>query len=171
MLAALRLLRLLPKQFMTTRECPEKLVVQIVAVGEHDECGILHSWFEHETAGVERHCERFAGALRVPHDAHPFVANLTSAPRSDKIATLGLMLHVSSGCRRSTQSLLDGHVHSMELMITCHLLRQSRPVVLEHDEMPDEIEETKLVEHPAQQHFQLRHCGGRDRFTFDGTPG
>ena len=43
-------------------------------------------------------------------------------------------------------------------------------VILEHDEMPDEIEEPPLVEHAAQQHFQLRHRSRRKRLAPNRTP-
>ena len=43
-------------------------------------------------------------------------------------------------------------------------------VVLKHDEMPDEIQKTALIEHAAQQNFKLRHGGGRDGFAVNGAP-
>src|SRR3984893_480009 len=36
--------------------------------------------------------------------------------------------------------------------------------------MTDEVEEPTFVEHAAEQDLQLRHCGGSECFTFDGTP-
>ena len=43
-------------------------------------------------------------------------------------------------------------------------------VVLEHDEMPDEVKKAAFIEHAAQQHFKLRHGGGRDGFAVNGAP-
>ena len=51
--------RLLPQEFVTPRKRPEQLVVQVVAVSEHNECRILHLWFKDQPACVERHRERF----------------------------------------------------------------------------------------------------------------
>src|SRR6266571_590343 len=74
MVAVLGLFRFLAQQLMAAGECAEKLVVQIVAVREHDQRRILHRWFKDEPSGVERHRQRFTGALRVPHDPDTLVA-------------------------------------------------------------------------------------------------
>ena len=60
MVAILGLHRFLPEQLMAAGERAEKLVVEVVAVGEDDECGILHFRLDHEPPGVKRHRERFA---------------------------------------------------------------------------------------------------------------
>ena len=70
MLAALRLHRFLSQQFVAAGERAEKLVVQIVAVREHNERRILHRRFQHQPPGVERHRERLARTLRVPDHAN-----------------------------------------------------------------------------------------------------
>src|ERR1035437_9391220 len=71
---AFRLNWYLPQQLLTKRERVEKLVVQIVAVGEHDDGGILHRRVLHDFSGVEHHRKTFAAPLRVPDDARPSVA-------------------------------------------------------------------------------------------------
>ena len=45
---------------MAAGECAEKLVVEIVAVGEHDDRRILHLRMRHQPPGVKRHRQRFA---------------------------------------------------------------------------------------------------------------
>ena len=62
--------RLLPQQFVATRERAEKLVVQVVPVGEQDKRRILHRRFQHQPPGVESHGERLARTLRMPDHAH-----------------------------------------------------------------------------------------------------
>jgi hypothetical protein len=69
MFPALRLHRRLSQQLFAERERVEKLVVQIVAVGEHDERGILHRRVLHDFPGVKHHRKTFATTLRVPDDA------------------------------------------------------------------------------------------------------
>ena len=60
---------------------------------------------------------------------------------------------------------------SVKLVVTRYLFDDRIPaVVLEDDEMADEIEKPPFVEHAAQQHFQLRHGGGRERFAVNGAP-
>jgi hypothetical protein len=45
------------------------------------------------------------------------------------------------------------------------------PVVLEHDEVAEQVEEPPLVEHAADQHLELAHVVGRERLALDGAPG
>ena len=52
----------------------EQLVVEIVAVGQHDQRWVLHRRVLDDLAGVERHQQALAGALRVPDDADLAVA-------------------------------------------------------------------------------------------------
>ena len=49
-------------------------------------------------------------------------------------------------------------------------MTRTAAVILEHDEMPDEIQKTALVEHATQQNFKLRHGGGRDGFAVNRAP-
>jgi hypothetical protein len=73
MFPALRLNRYLAEQLLAKGERVEKLVVQIVAVGEHDDGGILHCRVLHDFSDVENHRKTFAAPLRVPDDTRPLV--------------------------------------------------------------------------------------------------
>src|SRR3989442_614143 len=57
---ALRLNWLLAQQLMAAREGAEELVIEIVAVGEHDDCGVGHLRMQDHAAGVEGHGETLA---------------------------------------------------------------------------------------------------------------
>ena len=59
---------------LAARERAEQLVVEVVAVGEHDERRVLHRRVQDHAPGVERHRQALARALRVPDDADPPVA-------------------------------------------------------------------------------------------------
>ena len=72
--AALGLHRLLPQQLVAVGERAEELVVEVVAVGEHDQRRVRHLRLLHELAGVEGHREALAAALGVPDDADAVVA-------------------------------------------------------------------------------------------------
>ena len=67
MVAAVGLHRLLAQQLFGGGEGVEELVVEVVAVGDDDDGGIVEG--QHDFAGVEDHRERFAAALGVPDDA------------------------------------------------------------------------------------------------------
>ena len=58
----------------------------------------------------------------------------------------------------------DGELHRVELVIAGHLLDQrAAAVVLEHDEVPDELQEPLRQADALQQHLQLRHAQVRQR--------
>ncbi len=84
--AALGLHRRLAQQVLAAREGAEELVVEVVAVGEHDDGRVLHRRLADDAAGVERHRQALARALRVPDHADPPVAGsaawLAARPRS-----------------------------------------------------------------------------------------
>src|SRR5437763_9499209 len=86
MLSAVRLLRLLSQQFVTTRECAEELVVEVVTVGQNHQRRILHCWLQYEPASIESHRQRFARALCVPDHSDPFVAESATRLRLREIA-------------------------------------------------------------------------------------
>ena len=55
------------------------------------------------------------------------------------------------------QRFLDGHVHGVELVIARHLLGELPAAgVLEHDEVPDEVEKPALLEHALEHDLQFR---------------
>ncbi len=55
-----RLHRRLAQKVLAARERAEELIVQIVAVGEHDDGGVLHRGLQNGAAGIERHGQALA---------------------------------------------------------------------------------------------------------------
>ena len=88
--AALGLHRRLAQQVLAAREGAEELVVEVVAVGEHDEGRVLHRRLADDAPGVERHRQALARALRVPDHAHAPVAGLAARLAARLVAALGL---------------------------------------------------------------------------------
>ena len=63
---------------MAALELAEELVVEIVAVGQHDQRRVLHRRVPDDARGVEEHREALAAALRVPDHAGATVARLAA---------------------------------------------------------------------------------------------
>jgi hypothetical protein len=59
-------------------ELAEKLVVEVVAVGQHHQRRVLHRRMPHHAGGEEQHGETLAAALRVPDHARAAVARLAA---------------------------------------------------------------------------------------------
>ena len=60
------------------REGAEELVVQVVAVGEDHDGGVLHGRVQDDAPGVEGHGQALARALGVPDHAHAPVAGVAA---------------------------------------------------------------------------------------------
>ena len=142
------LLRRLAQQVLAHAERAEKLVVEVVAVGEHDERRVFHRGVLDDLPGVERHEQALAGALRVPDDA-----DLAVAVRA-------------GGGERAVDGLPDG----VELVIAGENLGEAAAGVAEDDEVLDEVEEAALVEHALEDGFQLGRALGREVVAGDGAP-
>jgi hypothetical protein len=69
MLASAGLHRRLAEDVRAALELSEKLVVEIVAVGQHHQRWVLHRRMPHHARGEEEHAETLAAALRVPDHA------------------------------------------------------------------------------------------------------
>ena len=72
--AALGLDGRLAQQVGAAREGREQLVVEVVAVRQHDDGGIRHRRLADDASGVERHRQALARPLGVPDHADPSVA-------------------------------------------------------------------------------------------------
>ena len=172
--AALGLDGRLPQKLAAARECAEELVVQVVAVGEHDEGWVLHRRFADDAPRIEGHGEALPRALRVPDHANAPVARLTARPPAGLVATRDLGDPVGLAPQLGgPQRLRHRHLHRMELVVARHLLDQ-RPAarVLEDDEVPDEVEEAAAFQisprsSPATRAVRRR----RQRLARDGAPG
>src|SRR5713101_3362051 len=146
MRAVAGLLGLLAQEiFLTARERPEELIVEVIPVGEDDQSWILHRRIGDEPTSIERHGEALSRSLRVPDDAYAAIS-------------LGT---------RGRDRRLDGAADSVELVIARHLLRDSATVVLVNDEVADEVEETALLEDAADGNLQLREQRGRKVLALD----
>ena len=80
--------RLLPQQLLAGGERAEELVVEVVAVGEDDECRVGHRRVRDDLAGVEGHRQALAAALGVPDDADPLVTLGRGGPTVQSTALL-----------------------------------------------------------------------------------
>ena len=158
---------------MAARERPEKLVVEIVAVGEHHHGRVGHGRLADDTAGVEGHAQALARALGVPDDSDAAVARVTSglaaglvdARRLDNL--LGGLLQL-----RRPERLRHGHLHRVKLVVAGHLLDQrTAAVVLKHDEVSYQSEKAARLADASEHHLQLRQVGISQRLPRDRPPG
>src|SRR5574341_1500480 len=63
----------LAQDFETARERPKELIVEVVAIGDDDDGGILHGGMQDQPPRVKRHREALARTLRVPDHADTVV--------------------------------------------------------------------------------------------------
>ena len=170
--AVLRLDRRQPEQVGAPREGGEQLVVEIVAIRQHDDGGILHRQVAHDATGVERHRQALARPLGVPDHADPPVAAGAGrlAARLVAAGRVALCDRLLQCCR--AQRLGDGGLHRVELMVPGHLLdRGAAAVVFEHDEVADQREQPAPVEDAFEQHLELRQARVGQRLARDRAPG
>ena len=164
----LGLCRWLAKNVPAPRKGAEELVVQVVAVGKHDDRGVGHCRVEDDLSRVEGHRQALARPLRVPNHTDPPVAGFAPGPRSCLVPARPLCHTATLG---SAQRFLDGDVHSVKLMVSRLLLGQIPAArVLKDDEVAYQIQETTVVEHPFQHYLQLREMGRCDFPSRDGAP-
>ena len=169
--AALRLDRRQPEQVGAAREGSEQLVVEIVAVRQHDDGGILHRQVTHDATGVERHRQALARPLGVPDHADPPVAAGAGrlAARLVAAGRVAVGHRLLQRCR--AQRLGDGGLHRVELVVPGNLLDQgAAAVVLEHDEVADERQQPAPVEDAFEQHLELRQARVGQRLARDRAP-
>ena len=82
-----RLHRRLAQNIVATLELPEKLIVEIIAIGQHHQRRILHRRLPDQTSGVEQHRKTLAAALRVPDHTSAPVARLAAVHAADPVLT------------------------------------------------------------------------------------
>ena len=145
----------LAQQGLATRKCAEELVVEVVAVGEHDDRWILHGRLADDGPRVKGHGQALARPLGVPDDANAPVAALAPGGLARFVPPLRLGGALIGLLHRS-QGLAHGHPHRVELVIAGHLLGEhTATAVLKCDEVAHEIEETPRLEYAFNQHLQL----------------
>ena len=101
---ALRLHRRLPQQVPAAREGAEELVVEVVAVGQHDDGRVLHRRFADDPPGVERHRQALARALGVPDDADAPVAGI-AARLAARLVMAAVSLRIGTRCSSAARSV------------------------------------------------------------------
>ena len=79
--AALGLHRHLAKDVGAALKLPKKLIVKIIAIGEHDERRVLHRRVADDAGGVEEHRKALPAPLRVPHYPGTPIARFSPARR------------------------------------------------------------------------------------------
>ena len=143
------------------------MVVEIVAVGEHDHGGVGHGGLADDPPGVEGHGEALSGALRVPDDSDAPVARLATRPATGIGGPARGLLE-----RRSPQRLVHRGLNGVELVVASDLLVEpAAAVILEHDEVPHQVEEPSLVAHTLKQHLKLGQVLVGEVLATDGAPG
>ena len=163
----------LSQQVLAAGEGTEQLVVEVVAVGQHDDGGVVHRRFPDDAPGIEGHGQALARPLRVPDDADTPVARFAARLSAGFVTArrLGNARHFPLQLR-STQSLGDGRLHCVELVVARHLLHQgAAAVVLEYDEVAQQCQEAVGFTDAFKHHLQLRHIRVGQRLARDGAPG
>ena len=164
--------RRLAQQVGAAREGAEELVVEVVAVGQHDDGGILHRRLADDAPGVEGHGQTLARPLRVPDDADSPVARRSSRLAARLVAPGRLARRVRPPLQlRRAQRLGDRGLHRVELVVAGHLLgERTAAVVLEHDEVADQGQEPAGRTDALDQHLELRHVRVGQRLAADRAP-
>ena len=112
---------------LAAREGAEELVVEVVAVGEHDEGRVLHRRVADDAAGVEGHRQALARALRVPDDADAPVAGLAARLLAGLVAARRLAPPDRPRPARAARSVSStATLHRVELVVAGHLLDELR---------------------------------------------
>ena len=81
--------RRLAEEIGATLELAKELVVEVVAIGEHHQGGVLHHRMAHDAGGIEEHREALAAALGVPHHAGTAVARLAAQGTDSRAQAAG----------------------------------------------------------------------------------
>lgn len=152
----------------------EELVIEVVAVGDDDDGGVVHGGVEDDAPGIKRHGKALAGALGVPDNADALVAGGAGADGSGEVAGIGRFVYpIGSGqFAARAQGLLDGDVDGVELVVAGHdLAGLTAPVILEDDEVAEVLQEAGGLEEAVNERVELGGGSGDDALTGDGLPG
>ena len=157
----------LAQKVLAARKSPEELVVQVVAVGEHDDGGVLHRGFADHAPRVEGHAEALAGALGVPDDADAAISRRSAVLL--RLESAGFRHPIGAG---GAQGLAHGDIDGVELMIARDLLdHRTAAGVLKDDEVFKKIQKPSLVEDALDHDLKLGELRVGQLLARDGTPG
>ena len=133
-------MRRLAQQVLAHAEGAEQLIVEIVAVGQHDQRRVLHRRVLDDLARIEGHQQALAGALRVPDHA-----DLAVAVRRGR-------------CQRAFHRA----AHGVELVVAGEDFDDLAAGVAEDDEILEQVQEAAAVEHALEHGFQFRRALRRE---------
>ena len=75
---AVRLHWRLAQQVLAARKGAEELVIQVIAVGQHDDGGVFHGLLADDAPGIEDHSQTFARPLGMPDHTDTPVAGVAA---------------------------------------------------------------------------------------------
>ena len=157
---ACRLHRRLAQQLPAAGEGAKELVVQVVAVGQHNDGGVGHGPLADDAPGIKGHAQALARALGMPDHANAPVARRAtglSARLLEDGSFFAPLVRLTQLGR--PQGLGDRHLNRVKLMVTRHLLDQrAAAVILEDDEIPDQRKESPGFADAFEQHLELREA-------------
>ncbi|MNV20524.1 hypothetical protein D3C71_1114270 [compost metagenome] len=129
---------LLAQQVLRQAKHTQQLAVQIIAVGDDHDGGVLQHGLLHHAGGKAGHGDALAAALRVPHHA-----------------ALALDGRVCAAARRGrSHHLGNGGAHRMKLVVARNLFHQLAIVFKQH-KVAQVIEQVLRRQHAANQRLQL----------------
>ena len=163
----------LAQQLPAAGEGAKELVVQVVAVGQHNDGGVGHGPLADDAPGVKGHAQALARALSVPDHTDAPVA-WCAARLAARLMADGLFSELL--CRLTQlsrpQGLSDRHFNRVKLVVARHLLDQrSAPVILEDDEVADQSQEPLGHTDAFQHHLQLGQERSGQALAGDRAPG
>ena len=120
---ACRLCRGLAQQILASGEGAKELVVQVVAVGQHNDGGVGHGPLADDAPGIKGHAQALARALSVPNHADAPVARRTACLVARLMADAFFFEPLCRLTQLSrTQSFGDRHLNRVKLVVTRHFL-------------------------------------------------
>ena len=159
--AALRLHRHLAEDLSTALKLPVELIIEVVAIGEHDERRVLHRRVADDAGGVEKHRKALPAPLRVPHHPGAPIAQLSTARRP-------VGRSQATGSDRLANSRADG----VKLVVAGDDLMKGPGVgvFVEDHKVLEELEKPAPLKHAPQERLQFRHRFQRIARSVDRRP-
>ena len=164
-------------------ERTEKLIVQIVAVGNHNQRRIFHVRMPNNLSSVKKHRKTFAASLRVPHNSDPASPEMISPGTIGFFPTflcsgyfrefgettyelIFIRLNATGG-KRACQSF----VHRPVLVVCGYFLLNFCTVILIHDKIQNVVEKPTLLENPEDSCFEFGSSFRDKVFAVNCPPG